>query len=122
MISQHVTPHMKISIMIMLFLFSCLPASAVEVHATCNLAHRFSSFQVSAMMHMAGSQISEKEKNYLHSHYSKLKAECESNPQASRVVTLSPELKNLLSEHGVRIKNKKLAFSKKRKGHHRRVA
>jgi len=23
------------------------------------------------MMHMAGSQISEKEKNYLHSHYSK---------------------------------------------------
>jgi hypothetical protein len=122
MIFKYRTLRMKISIPIIFALLFCFSASATEVHATCNLVHRFSGLHVSTMMHMAGSQISAKEKSYLHSRYSKLKAECASNPQASQLVTISPELKNLLSAHGVRIKNKKLAFSKKRKGHPRKVA
>ncbi len=100
----------------------CFSASGAEVHATCDLVQKVSSFQINAMTHLAGAQISSKEKHYLHAHYASLRSECGANPRASRLVAVSPELQSLLSQHGVRIKNKRLILAQKHKKHRRKIA
>ena len=80
------------------------PASAESLVITCAMVKRYSDLEVNYMLTQLRGIVGGQEKNRLYGKYSGLKAECQANTAAARVVSVSPALAGWLTQNGVDVR------------------
>jgi hypothetical protein len=78
-------------------------AYAENIIIGCPLIRQYSEDQVQLLLNQARSVISEQEVGKIYYRYVSLKNACQANNNASRVVSVSPTLRNWLNQYGINI-------------------
>lgn len=96
---------MRLSALALTLALVSSPAMAENIVIGCPLVKQYSEFQVNMLLSQARSVIGENETNRIYSKYVGLKSECRANGAASRVVAVSPALRQFLAQSGVDVRS-----------------
>ncbi|WP_159726288.1 hypothetical protein [Methylosinus sp. Ce-a6] len=80
------------------------PACAEKVAVGCQLVAQYGEDQVGYLLSEARPVIGDQETNRIYGHYVSLRAACQYDGNATRVVNVPPALRDLLAQNGVDIR------------------